>query len=152
PSTAGVYVGTEAVLHRVERADVVAFLDFDRELLAPRYRAAEQAMTLLVRAARLVGRRETGARILVQTFVPDHPVLRAALIPDPGRLADTERAARARFRLPPFGAYAEISGAGAAEYVDSVPRTGGVQVAADGVDGWLARAADWTALGTALTA
>ena len=40
------------------RADVVAFLDLDAELLAPRYRAAEQAMTLLVRAARLVGGRE----------------------------------------------------------------------------------------------
>ena len=46
-----VYVGTEAALHRVEHADTVAFLDFDRELLAPRYRAGEQAMALLARAA-----------------------------------------------------------------------------------------------------
>ena len=37
-------------------ADAVAFLDFDQELLAPRYRAAEQALALLARAARLVGR------------------------------------------------------------------------------------------------
>ena len=57
PAAAGVYVGTEAVLHRVRAADVVAFLDLDVELLAPRYRAAEQAMALLVRAARLVGSR-----------------------------------------------------------------------------------------------
>ena len=49
PDAAGVYVGTEAVLHRVPAADVVAFLDIDAELLAPRYRAAEQAMALLVR-------------------------------------------------------------------------------------------------------
>ncbi|MFN5604510.1 MAG: hypothetical protein ACK49V_08165 [Actinomycetes bacterium] len=45
-SAADVFVGTEAVLHRVRRIDVVAFLDFDSELLAPRYRAAEQAMAL----------------------------------------------------------------------------------------------------------
>ncbi len=50
-----VLVGTEAVLHRAKHADVVAFLDLDAELLAPRYRAGEQAMALLARAARLVG-------------------------------------------------------------------------------------------------
>src|SRR5690606_3722 len=55
PSTR-VVVGTEATLHQVERADVVAFLDFDQELLAPRYRAAEQALGLLARAARVVAR------------------------------------------------------------------------------------------------
>jgi primosomal protein N' (replication factor Y) len=53
----------------------VAFLDFDQELLAPRFRAAEQALWLLVRAARLVGPRRaalgTGAgRVLLQTRVP----------------------------------------------------------------------------------
>ena len=58
-----VVVGTEAALHRAGRADAVAFLDFDQSLTAPRYRAAEQAMALLVLAARLVGgrpRRRTG--------------------------------------------------------------------------------------------
>ncbi len=41
----------------------VAFLDFDQELLAPRYRAAEEALALLARASRLVGgrRRRAGA-------------------------------------------------------------------------------------------
>ena len=42
PEKADLYVGTEAVLHRVESADTVAFLDFDQELLAPRYRAGEE--------------------------------------------------------------------------------------------------------------
>ena len=40
-------VGTEAALHRVTETDVVAFLDFDQELLAPRYRASEEAFALL---------------------------------------------------------------------------------------------------------
>ena len=34
PPTERVCVGTEAVLHQLERADLVAFLDFDAELLA----------------------------------------------------------------------------------------------------------------------
>ena len=45
------------MLHRVDRADVVVFLDFDQELLAVRQRAAEQAMAMISQAARLVGGR-----------------------------------------------------------------------------------------------
>lgn len=51
-----VVIGTEAVLWRLGAASVVAFLDFDQELLAPRQRAAPQALALLARAARLLGR------------------------------------------------------------------------------------------------
>ena len=97
------------------RADVVAFLDIDAELLAPRYRAAEQAMALLVRGARLVGGRRHGGRLLVQTFLPRHEVVQAALLADPGRLVEPERARRRLLGLPPFAALAAISGAGSDE-------------------------------------
>ena len=151
PSSAGVYVGTEAALHRVDRADTVAFLDFDREILAPRYRAAEQAMALLVRAARLVGPRARGGRILIQTVQPHHEVVQAALHADPGRLVDGERDRRRMLGLPPFGAYAEISGAGSDEFVASIPREHGVVIV--GGDGdYVARADDWMALGAAISA
>ena len=43
PLGADIHVGTEAVLHRVDDADVVVFLEFDSEMLAPRFRAAEHA-------------------------------------------------------------------------------------------------------------
>ncbi len=151
PAPAGVYVGTEAALHRVDRADTVAFLDFDREVLAPRYRAAEQAMALLVRAARLVGPRARGGRILVQTFMPNHEVIQSALHADPGRLVDTERERRQMLGLPPFGAYGEIRGAGSEEFVASIPAADGlVIVPAD--DGFVARADDWATLGRAVNA
>jgi primosomal protein N' (replication factor Y) len=149
PERAGVYVGTEAVLHRVEQADTVAFLDFDRELLAPRYRAGEQAMALLVRAARLVGPRSRGGRILVQTFLSDHPVLRAAVGADPGKLVDTERATRTLLQLPPYGAYAELSGAGSDEFVASLPSTTDVTIVG-GNERWVARSGDWMTLGAHL--
>ena len=129
----GVYVGTEAVLHRVAHADTVAFLDLDRELLAPRYRAAEQAMALIVRAARLAGPRERGGRLLLQTFLPHHDVVQAALLADPGRIVEPERARRRMLGLPPYGALAEIAGAGSDEFVASIPPTEGVMIA--GVDG-----------------
>ncbi len=151
PREAGVYVGTEAALHRVDRADTVAFLDFDRELLAPRYRAGEQAMALLVRAARLVGPRGRGGRVLVQTFVPHHDVIQAALLSDPGRMIDGERERRRMLALPPYGAFAEISGAGSDQYVSSIPSAEGV-VIVRGDEQYIARADHWMALGGALNA
>jgi len=149
-SDADVIVGTEAALHRVDRADTVAFLDFDRELLSPRYRAGEQAFALLVRAARLVGPRARGGRILVQTFLPRHPVVQAALLADPGRVAAVERDRRQMLGLPPFGAYAEIGGAGSDEYVASLPSDPAVTVVG-GAESYVARSDDWMTLGRVLS-
>ena len=127
---AAVLVGTEAVLHRVRSADTVAFLDIDAELLAPRFRADEQALALLARAARLVGPRPSGGRILVQTSLPHHEVLDAVLHADPGRLTAYGAGAARELGLPPATALAVLSGAGAEEMAaaldepDVVRRTG----------------------------
>lgn len=112
-----VFVGTEAVLHRLPPGPpllLAAFLDFDQELLAPRYRAAEQALGLLARAARRVGPRAGGGRLLVQTRLPDHEVVEAARRADPTVVAAAERPRRAELGYPPFGALAEIRGEAAA--------------------------------------
>jgi primosomal protein N' (replication factor Y) len=139
------YVGTEAVLHRVRGVDVVAFLDFDAELLAPRYRAAEQALALLVRAARLVGPRSAGGRVLVQTFVPHHEVLQAAQFADPGRVVESELARRRLLGLPPFRALAAVEGADAEEFAAAT----GLEFAPT-TRGALIRADTWEVLGRAL--
>ena len=114
-----VVVGTEAVLQRIDRADAVAFLDLDQELLAPRYRAAEQAFALVARAARVAARSgppgtRAAGRVLLQTRLPDHEVVRAAVLGDPERVADAERARRELLGFPPYAALAEVSGAAAA--------------------------------------
>jgi primosomal protein N' (replication factor Y) len=142
-----VLVGTEAVLHRVARADAVAFLEFDQELLAPRYRAAEEALALLARASRLVGGRR--GRVLVQTRMPHHEVIQAALLADPGRLSVSEAAVRAALGLPPDRALALISGEGADRFVQGLEH---VEVNGPDAGRWLVRAADDDALASALAA
>ena len=139
---APVIVGTEAVLHRVTRADVVAFLDFDQELLAPRYRAGEEALALLARAGRLVGGRRGGGRLVAQTRMPDHEVLDASVHADPGRFALVESARRAALRFPPEAALAEISGEAAAPFVDELGADGVDVLGPSSAGRWLARAAD----------
>lgn len=108
-------VGTESVLHRPEvrrrRPALVAYLDLDQELLAPRYRAAEQALWLLVRGAQMLAGRPRGTtRLFLQTRQPEHEVVEAVREADPERVALAEQARRRALRLPPFGGLAELSG------------------------------------------
>jgi primosomal protein N' (replication factor Y) len=110
-----VAIGTEAVLHRApvdprRPVRLVAFLDLDQELLAPRYRAEEQALWLLVRASRRVGERTGPGSVLVQTRLPEHPVVVAARDGDPAPLLETDLARRRALAYPPFGGLAELSG------------------------------------------
>jgi primosomal protein N' (replication factor Y) len=150
PAGVPILVGTEAVLHRVAGAGAVAFLDFDQELLAPRYRAADAALGMLARAARLVGGRRESARILVQTRLPGHEVIDAAVHADPSRLAVVEAARRAALRFPPETAVAAVSGQAAAAFVAALPTDGTVEVLGPANDRWLVRAPDHRALCDAL--
>jgi primosomal protein N' (replication factor Y) len=171
-------VGTEAVLYRVGElrkgggVGAVAFLDFDHELLASRYRAGEEALALLARASRLVGGRQRAGKVLVQTRAPGHPVIEAALLADPGRLAASEEAVRKALRLPPFAALAVLSGPGARELAGALERLDvavlaghsdvrgelgavpgePVELSELGDERWVVRAADHAGLADALTA
>jgi len=146
-----VLAGTEALLHQAPPdVGVIAFVDFDQELMAPRYRAREQAMALLARAARLLAPRARGGRLVVQTRNPHHPVLDAVLHADPSRMVEGERATRESLGFPPFRALAEVSGAAAPEFIDTLGLPLGVEVLGP-VDGrWLLRAADHATLCDAL--
>jgi primosomal protein N' (replication factor Y) len=135
-------VGTEAALHQLDAADVVAFLDLDQELLAPRYRAAEEALALLVRAARLVGGRGGGGRLLLQTRIPQHEVVQAALLADPGRVATAEADRRRELAYPPATAMAVVSGPSAAAWVEAFGHPTGVEVLGPADGRWLLRAPD----------
>lgn len=146
-------VGTEAVLHeRHADVGVIAFLDVDQELLAPRYRAAEQAMGLLARAARLLGPRDRGGRLVVQTRDPLHPVLDAVLHADPGRMVEGERERRRELNFPPFRTLAAVSGAAAPEFIEAFGLPLGVEVLGPVEGQWLLRASDHRTLCDALAA
>lgn len=147
---ARVHIGTEAVLHHVAAADLVVFLDLDQELLAPRYRAAEETLTLLTRAARIVGRRGEGGRVVVQTRMPHHDVVQAVLTADPRRHAAAERARRVELGFPPVRVLAEVSGPSAAAFVDRFGAPSGVEVLGPSDGRWLLRADDHGTLCDAL--
>jgi primosomal protein N' (replication factor Y) len=134
----------------VTRADAVVFLDFDQHLLAPRFGAGEEALALLARASRLVGGRQSGGHILVQTRIPDHEALLAAVHADPSRLAGPERELREDLSLPPFGVLALLRGPGSDDYAGALRGTDGLTVSASGPERWLVRAVDHRTLCDAL--
>jgi primosomal protein N' (replication factor Y) len=148
-----IVIGTEAVLHQI-RGDVgvVVFLDVDQELLAPRYRAAEETLGLLALGARLLGPRAAGGRLVVQTRNPHHPVLQSVLHADPDRASDADRRQRSDLRFPPYSALAAVSGAAAAELIAELASPPGVEVLGPADDRWLLRAPDHQTLSDALAA
>ena len=150
PPTARVVVGTEAVLHLGRPFDTVAFLEFDQELLAPRFRAREQALALVARAARITGPREAGGKIVLQTRMPDDPVVTAALRADPALLARFERDRRQELALPPYGALAVVSGPAAGEFMVQFGTPLGIQIALDPGGQFFLRAPDYDTLCDAL--
>ncbi|MCO5319066.1 MAG: hypothetical protein M9942_11580 [Microthrixaceae bacterium] len=139
-----VLIGTEAVLNRHPDSlgapvGLVCMLEFDQELLAPRYRAGEDALWMLVRASRLVHGR--GGRILVQTRQPDHEVLDAAVHADPARILDRERSRRELLGLPPAAAVAAVGGEAAEEWISRLGHPAGVELQGPRAGWWLVRAA-----------
>jgi primosomal protein N' (replication factor Y) len=152
-----IVVGTEAVLQRVDRADVVAFLDLDQELLAPRYRAAEQALALVARGARVAASSgppsaRAAGTVLLQTRLPDHEVVQAAVHADVAIVAERERGRRQLLGFPPFTAMAEVSGAAAPAFVAALEPPLGLEVVAAGDGRWWLRAPDHSHLCDALAA
>ena len=143
---ARIVVGTEAVLHRFSDVGLVAFADFDQELLAPRYRAAEEALALLVLASRALGGRERGGRLLVQTRLPDHEVVRAALQADPSLVSHAEAERRRMLRFPPFVTIASVADQAASDYVTRLGNPIGVDVLGPEDGRWLLRAEDRSTL------
>jgi primosomal protein N' (replication factor Y) len=118
----------------------VAFLDFDQELLAPRYRASEQALGLLVLASRLVhGRHGT---VLLQTRSPAHEVIRAALSADPSVVSKAEWPRREMLGLPPATSLAAVGGEAAEEWIQRFGNPQGIEVQGPRNGWWLLRCDD----------
>lgn len=145
-----VFIGTEAVLHRVQSADTVVFLDIDAELLAPRYRASELVATLVVHAARLVGSSTKGPRILIQTHTPDNQLLAGLSTGNLDAYSASEQFRRRLLKFPPFGALAEVTGPGTQTFLESLGSSLLVQTVIKDASHGLVRAQSWQELSETL--
>ena len=124
-----VFVGTEAVLHRVSGIETVVFADIDRDLGAPRMTSAREVLALVSRAARLVGER---GKVIIQTRRPQHPLLHALAQHDVAEAlmtwSEQDMAQRKMFGFPPFGVLAHVS-VKVPRSVNDIPNIPGIDIA-----------------------
>jgi primosomal protein N' (replication factor Y) len=118
-----ILIGTQMAAkgHHFPNLTLVAVVDADLGLNGGDLRAAERTFQLLYQVAGRAGREERPGRALVQTHMPEHPVMQALISGDRDRFVEIELANRAAAGMPPYGRLASliISGPDAAA-VDNV--------------------------------
>ena len=112
-----ILLGTQMIAKGLDFPNVtlVGVINADTALHLPDFRAAERTFQLLAQVAGRTGRGERGGRVLIQTFDPDHPAIRAAVLHDYRRFAAQELPARKDLGYPPFGQMVRIVVRGARE-------------------------------------
>ena len=101
-SNCRIVVGTERDLVGLDPVDLVVVVDPDAAILAPNYRADEDALRLLARAA-LAARPGRGRRALVQTSLPGNRVFDALRSGDPLAFMSETLRKREESGFPPVG-------------------------------------------------
>lgn len=119
---ADIILGTQLVAkgHNFPLLTLVGVIDADLGLQGSDLRAAERTFQLMRQVAGRAGRAEKPGEALLQTFQPEHPVIRAILSGDEEAFWKAEAAERQAAGVPPFGRMAGIilSGSDLAQVFD----------------------------------
>jgi primosomal protein N' (replication factor Y) len=107
---ADIVIGTQLVAkgHNFPLLTLVGVIDADLALGGADLRAAERTFQLMRQVAGRAGRADRPGRALLQTYQPDHPVIRAILGGDDEAFWAAEAAERQASGMPPFGRLAGV--------------------------------------------
>jgi len=103
-------VGTQIVAkgYHFPHLTLVGVVDADLGLDGGDLRAAERTFQLLSQVAGRAGRAERPGRVLLQTWQPDHPVMRALVAGDRDGFLAREAGQRREAGMPPYGRLAAV--------------------------------------------
>ncbi len=132
-------IGTQLVAkgHHFPNLTLAGVVDADLALETSDPRAGERTWQLLAQVAGRAGRGEKPGRALIQTYMPDHPLLEALAAGDREGFLAHEKQIRQMANLPPYGQLAGIIVSGsdlnqtqsfANELARRVPRVPDIQV------------------------
>jgi len=113
--TVDIVIGTQLVAkgHHFPQLTLACVVDADVGLSQSDPRAGERTYQLLRQVAGRAGRADKPGIALVQTYLPDHPLMQALRQRDRAAFYDYERKAREAYCLPPYGRLAGIVVSGA---------------------------------------
>ena len=132
-------IGTQIVAkgYHFPGLTLVGVVDADLGLSGGEFRAAEKTFQLLYQVAGRAGRGDRPGRVFLQTYMPDHAVMKAMAGGDRDAFIDAESTARESAHMPPFGKLVALIVSGRDESdVDSTaaglarvaPRADGIRV------------------------
>ena len=107
---ARVLIGTQMVAKGLDFPNVttVGVINADVALHLPDFRCRERTFQLLAQVAGRTGRGPAGGRVIVQTFMPDDPSIRAAAGHDYQAFAEYELPLRRELGYPPYSRLVRI--------------------------------------------
>ena len=130
-------IGTQLVAkgHHFPHLTLVGVVDADLALESSDPRGAERTWALMAQVAGRAGRGERPGRAMIQTYVPDHPLMQALKRGDRYAYLAKEKAIREAAGLPPYGRLAAliVSGRDSAETERFVRDLARLAPAADGI-------------------
>jgi len=99
-----ILVGTQMVAKGLDFSDitVIGIINADSLLKYPDYRANERSFQMLAQVSGRAGRRGKQGKVVIQTYDPNHRVIRQVIENDYKDLYLTEMEERRSFKYPPF--------------------------------------------------
>ena len=100
-----IIIGTQILAkgHHFPNLTLVGVVDADMGLFGTDFRAGEHTFQQLFQVAGRAGRGEFPGRVLLQTFQPEHPVIRAICASDRDEFMASDMESRRAAQMPPFG-------------------------------------------------
>jgi len=99
-----ILVGTQMVVKGLDFKNVllVGVINADHVLNFPDFRAHERSYQMLCQVAGRAGRSDRKGNVLIQTYQPEHPILRQVLDHDYEGLYQTQKKERHEYKYPPY--------------------------------------------------
>jgi primosomal protein N' (replication factor Y) len=112
-----ILLGTQMVAKGLDFPGVtlVGVIYADTQLNLPDFRASERTFQLLTQVAGRAGRGTAPGEVVIQTFLPDHPSLKAAAMQDFEMFYRSEAKDRQELLFPPFSRIVDLSFTGREE-------------------------------------
>ena len=107
---AQILIGTQMIAkgHDFPNVTLVGVIAADTTLNFPDYRSGERTFQLLTQVSGRAGRDRSPGQVVMQTYVPDHPVLQFARVQDYAGFYQYEIAQRKKCLYPPFSLFIRL--------------------------------------------
>ncbi len=106
-----VLVGTQMVTKGLDFNNVglVGIINADNMLNFPDFRAFERSFQLMAQVSGRAGRKSTRGKVIIQTYTPEHTVIRQVINNDYSEMLQTQLYERRQFKYPPYYRMIELT-------------------------------------------